>query len=64
MPAQNLRFTEDEAKLYDALQAHLGVASRAEMFRIAVRELARNRGLLVETRYESAVPFRMQAKPR
>lgn len=63
MPAQNIRFTPEEAELFDALQAHLGLASRAEVFRVAIRALARTEGLLVDARYGNALPNRMQGRP-
>lgn len=60
--AQCLRYTAAEAELFDALQAHLGLASRAEMFRYAIRALARSEGLLVDARYANALPNRMQGR--
>jgi hypothetical protein len=60
--AQNVRFTEAEGELFDVLQAHLGLASRAEVFRYAIRALARTEGLLVDARFAGALPNRMQEK--
>lgn len=47
----SVRLTPDEKQLLDTIQQDLGVASVAEVLRVALRELARSRGLLVDAAF-------------
>ena len=41
----SLRLTDDDERLLSALQSHLGVVSRSELIRMALRELAKAHGV-------------------
>lgn len=43
-----IRFTPDDTALLDALQRKLGVVSRTEIVRIALRRLAEQEGVTLE----------------
>jgi len=47
-PPTSVRFTIDEAELLERLQEDLGLFRRADVLRVALRELAKARGLLVD----------------
>jgi hypothetical protein len=60
--SMTLRLTDDENRVLDALQADLHSNSKADVVRIAIFALAKERGLLVERRFAQVLPPRMAAR--